>query len=419
MRLFERYIFRQVFSATLITALLLSAIFWLTQALRLFDLLTAKGQSLATYLKITALVLPFILLIVIPIALLIASLFVLNKLNGDSEYINFAAAGISRWATLRPFLYVAGVGAMVSSLLALYLAPQSLRAMRHYKTQVVADVLAKGLRPGQFRHMERDLVLRIKGRAKDGAFQQIFLADNRQGEVSSTYLAERGLLVRHDIGTFLIMENGHIIQRRTRQQEGDPFPGGWQAPQDMGDAPGQTIVSFQTYAFDLSQLTQREALPLFRPREFTTTELITGEYEKTTRKYAPNAYRAELHDRLSLPLYAFAFVLIAFAALGRAQPAREGRGFIITSAVVCALLIRLGGYWATGLASNWPPAAAMMYAIPLITGVIALAIIAQIFRPRVPPAVLRLAAPIKRRMGRYVHRTFGWRGDGAGPGAPA
>ncbi len=402
MRLFERYIFRQVFSAFFITASLLTAIFWLTQAMRLFDLLTAKGQSIGTYFLISSLVVPFILLVVIPLSVLIACLFVLARLNSDSEYVTFAAAGISRWVTLRPFLYVAACAAFLSWVLALYLAPQSLRAMRHYKTQVVADVLARGLRPGQFRRLEHDLVLRIKERSSDGAFSQIFLSDNRDTDVSSTYLAQRGMLVRQESGAFLVMQNGHIIQRRNAA----PAPGP-SAPETGDNArQGQTIVSFQTYAFDLSELTGGITAPHYRPREFSTRDLARGAYDQQAQQSATNVYRAELHDRLSQPLYAFAFALIAFAALGRAQPARQGRGFIILNAVVCALAIRLAGYTVTGAAAQWYGAIMFLYAIPATASIIALLIIAQVLRPRVPQALLRLLAPVKRRLSRYLRTYF-------------
>ena len=73
----------------------LTAVIWITQALRDFDLLTSKGQSILVFLSVTAMVLPSLVMIIAPVALFAAIVFTLNKLNGDSELISMSAAGLS------------------------------------------------------------------------------------------------------------------------------------------------------------------------------------------------------------------------------------------------------------------------------------------------------------------------------------
>ena len=50
MSLIERYIFQRMLRAFLLTFVALRAMVWLSQALRQFDLVTANGQTIVTFL---------------------------------------------------------------------------------------------------------------------------------------------------------------------------------------------------------------------------------------------------------------------------------------------------------------------------------------------------------------------------------
>ena len=99
----ERYIFRTAALAFLAGLSALTAIIWVTQALRQFDLLTSKGQTILIFFTMTGLTLPSLIAIIAPVALFAGVLFCLNRLNGDSELVVMSAAGISPARLLRPF----------------------------------------------------------------------------------------------------------------------------------------------------------------------------------------------------------------------------------------------------------------------------------------------------------------------------
>jgi len=88
-----RYIFRTTFGAFLVVLVSLTAVIWVTQALHDFDLVTSQGQTIVVFMGITALIIPLLVLVIAPIALLIAVAHVLNKLSTDSEIIVMNAAG--------------------------------------------------------------------------------------------------------------------------------------------------------------------------------------------------------------------------------------------------------------------------------------------------------------------------------------
>jgi len=67
MTLIERYIFRTAASAFLAALGILTAVIWLTQAMKDFDLMTTKGQSLIVFFHVTSLIIPSLVMVIAPI----------------------------------------------------------------------------------------------------------------------------------------------------------------------------------------------------------------------------------------------------------------------------------------------------------------------------------------------------------------
>ena len=67
-----RYIFRATLGAFLVVLVSVTALMWITQALRNFDLMTNQGQSILVFVGITGLIIPMLVMIIAPIALMIA-----------------------------------------------------------------------------------------------------------------------------------------------------------------------------------------------------------------------------------------------------------------------------------------------------------------------------------------------------------
>ena len=80
----DRYIFRTTLASFAVVLVSLTGVIWITQALRGIDLMTSQGQTILTFLGITSLVIPALVLIISPIALMIAISHTLNKLATDS-----------------------------------------------------------------------------------------------------------------------------------------------------------------------------------------------------------------------------------------------------------------------------------------------------------------------------------------------
>lgn len=367
MRIFSRYVFRQALSATLLILLSLTGVVWIAVALRQLNLITSQGQDFWTFLKMTTLALPNLMALIAPIALVIAAIHTLNRLNGDSELIVLTAAGAPIWTVARPLLAL-GVLVMIGvTLVNHWIMPWSLRALRDAVIEVRTDLISQVIQPGRFSSPEQGLTFHIRDRSLTGELQGLMLNDQRDSKQVSTYLAERGVIVKQGEASYLYMERGHILRR--------PEP---TAPAD--------IIRFETYIVDLARFEKKDDNIELKPRERYFTELAFPSPDDPDFKRQPGHFRAELHERFASPLYPLAFIMLALAFVGQAQSNRQNRMEPVVFAFVAAAAVRLGGLAANNLVvlkAAWVP---LLYAIPLVTIALTVLMIRRNARPRPGPS---------------------------------
>jgi lipopolysaccharide export system permease protein len=192
---FDRYIFRNVFGAFLLILISLTAVIWLTHALREIDLMTNQRQTILTFIGITGLLIPMLVLVIAPLALVVAVGHTLNRLNTDSEIVVMNASGMSPWRIFRPFLTTTFVVSALVLWVSAYLAPAGLRELRDWATKVKADFVVNIVQPGRFINIERGLTLHIRERRADRQLMGIFIDDRRDPNERATSLAEYGEIV--------------------------------------------------------------------------------------------------------------------------------------------------------------------------------------------------------------------------------
>ncbi len=378
-----RYIFRATMGAFVISLVSLTVVIWFTQAMRDFDLITSQRQTLLVFIGITGLIVPLLVMIIAPIALVMAAAHVLNKLSSDSEIIVMNAAGVSPSRLLRPFLAAAIVVALLVGVIAAYVSPRSLRELRDWSAQVRADILTNILQPGRFTTVGGNLTFHIADRRPNGLLVGIFVDDRRDPNEHATYLAEQGEIVKNDKGQFLVLEGGSIQQLETGER--DP-----------------RIVTFDRYAFDLSQFTGSPQNVIYTVREKYIWDLLWPRPDDALYAAQPDQYRSELNDRLTAPLYPLAFVILAFTFLGPPQTTRQSRTLALLGMIGAVSLLRFAGFVSVIVGVHVPSVLALQYVA--LFGSIA-AGLWQISRGRtVEPAaaVSKLATAIGERLARAV-----------------
>jgi lipopolysaccharide export system permease protein len=378
-----RYIFRTTMGAFVLILVSLTVVLWFTQAMRDFDLITSQRQTLLVFVEITGLIIPLLVMMIAPIALVMASAHVLNKLGSDSEIIVMNAAGVSPWRLLRPFLAAALVVSLLVSVIAAWGSPRSLRALREWASQVRADILTNIVQPGRFTTIGGNLTFHIADRKPNGLLVGIFVDDRRDPREHATYLAEQGEIVKNDHGSFLVFQGGSIQRLEAGQR--DP-----------------RIVTFDQYAFDLSKFSGGTQNIVYTAREKYLWELMWPRADDAVYVAQPEQYRSELNDRLATPLYPLAFIIVAYAFLGPPQTTRQSRALAGLGMMGTIALLRLLGFVSIIVGVRVPSILAVQY-IALFGAIIAGLL--QISRGRaVEPAaaISRLATAVTERVSRAM-----------------
>lgn len=386
-----RYVFRQAMGALFLILASLTCIIWIAVALRQLEFLTSQGTGGWIFMQMTLLALPGLLAFIAPIAMMIAVVHTLNRLNGDSELIITTAGGASTWRLLWPLMTVGIIVAAAVAFVANWATPHANRAFRDLTLQARTDLISQVLQPGRFNAVERNLVVHIRDKGSDGTLLGLLMHDTRDEKQVSSYLAESGYIVKQGNAAYLLMRNGHVL-RASSAVEG-----------------ATDIVAFESYAIDIARFEQKtDGNFTLRPRERFTSELWTPDPEDPVWKHQPGRYRSELHERLSAALYPIAYIFLALAFVGQAQTTRENRTRGVVTAIAASFGTRIAGIGLANLAVTKAYAVPLMYAGPLLTLVVAAAIIWANMRPR-PQSKLarRIAASnaaIKARLSSLASR---------------
>ncbi|MBR0870930.1 LPS export ABC transporter permease LptF [Bradyrhizobium tropiciagri] len=337
----DRYIFKTTLSSFALVLVSLTGVIWITQALRGIDLMTSQGQTILTFLGITGLVIPALVLIIAPIALMIAISHTLNKLATDSEIIVMNAAGFSPWRLFRPFLYATCVVAALVAFIGAYLAPDGMRRIKQWDAEITADVLTNILQPGRFAQLDQNLTIRIRERLPGGVLGGIFVDDRRDPQERVTIIADHGTVLKNESGSYLVLEDGNL--ERFEVGKRDP-----------------ALVAFGRYAFDMSKFSQSRDVTL-GIRERYLWELMWPKEDDPIYQQLSGQFRAELHDRFMAPLYPFAFAALTFAFLGAPRTTRQSRNFSIGGSVFAVFGLRMVGFACSVVTVKNPMAAVVQY----------------------------------------------------------
>lgn len=321
-------------------SLILVMIYWVNQAVALFDQLISDGQSALVFLEFTALSLPNIVRLVLPLSAFVASVYVTNRMASESELVVVQATGYSPFRLARPYLVFGVIVAVLTAILTNLLVPVSTHRLENRTAEIAEDITARMLTEGQFLNPSTGTTFYIRDITTDGELLDVFLSDTSDPATHYTYTSNRAFIVRTDRGPQLVMQDGMAQTLRT-------------------DTNRLLVTTFQDFAYDIAD---ESVLATTRNRgfkELTTLELLSPTdaiIAETGRDLG--ALVAAGHNRFSQALLGIVASLIGFAALVTGGFSRFGVWKQIVGATV--LIILVNSIEAAGVSvvqstpQNWP-----------------------------------------------------------------
>jgi len=339
------YIAREIAIPFVLFTVSLTALVWLSQSLRVLDVVVNQGQSAATFVTLALFLVPQLLSLILPVAMFCAVLFSLHRLQTDSELVVMWSAGFSRWSAARPVLLVALCCTAAVYAINLYFMPAGMRAFKDRVYEIRGDLVSAFLREGTFTTPAEGITAYVRETDPSGLITNIFVHDSRRPGKEETYLAEHGRIVRTPDGPRLVMWNGTIQRQTTKDRV--------------------ALMDFDRYTFDISQFASDAGGQIRETSERYLPELLHPDRTNVWDNRYWKRLLAEGHGRLSSPLYAIVMTMVALYALVAGQFTRRAAYERIAGAAVAALLIRLAGVGLQSLAAIMPPLNVLQYLLPL------------------------------------------------------
>ena len=364
----DRYILKTMLIFFGFFALVLVAVYWVNRAVSLFERLIGDGQTALVVLEFTLLTLPLVISVVLPVAAFAATAYGTNRLSGESELVAMQAAGLSPWRLARPVLIFGFLVSLMVAVLVHALVPAARAQLAARQDQIAENVTAQFMRPGVFQYPVSGITLFIREISPVGELEGVFLEDARNGEVATSYSAEKALIVKSETGPKLIMLNGMIQSLR----------------------PGETaqrlsVTRFDDMAYDLAAMFGGSSTGGRDLRDYSTKRLMMPDQALLDATGAtPAQARLEAHERIAQPLLSPVAAMLGFAALLVGGFSRFGVWRQIAWAVVALIFVQLLSNWAASQAgedaAKWP----LVYLPALVGTAICVTLLWLAARPRKP-----------------------------------
>ena len=345
MKLIDRYLFRQLLGPTLLATFSLSGVALLSQSLQALDLIVNQGQSAAVFIKITLLGLPSLVSMILPIAIFVASLVALNRLQTEQELVVCFAGGMSRWRVISPTIRLAVFAAMVALIINLWIQPLASRLMRVELVKVRTDLASTLVQEGQFTQPSPGLTVYARQVLSHGNLKNLFIDQEKPTGESSTFTAKEGQIAERNGLPVLIMRHG--------------------SNQQLSKTGVLDYVAFDEYTFDLAPFLPRGESVHYKASDRYLHELFYPDLTQTWEQQNELKLYAEGHARLSGPLYNIALVALALSAVLGGGFSRMGYGKRIATAAALAALVRIVGAGVQALCDDNVWFNLLQYAVPL------------------------------------------------------
>jgi lipopolysaccharide export system permease protein len=320
--LVTRYLFKNLFNATVFIAVTLTLVIWLTQSLKLLELVANSDAPPVLFIKLVAMTLPKFLEIILPLSLAIAVIFTYNRLIMDNEIIVMRACGIDHYALARPAVGLAIAASLLLTFISVWVSPRCYAEVQEMRQALRTQYSAFLLREGVFNTFGSGLTIYMRARNGSGDMAGLMIFDSREKDKPPvTITAKSGRVEMNGDVPSIIVSDG-------MRQQLDPGTG------------SLSKLYFSRYTIEIKGLEGAAEERWKKPGERTWSELTNPDPTDKRDRAAASAFTVEAHERLVTPWNALSFTLASLAALLLGPFNRRGQHVKIIAAGGIAILLQ-------------------------------------------------------------------------------
>lgn len=345
----QTYIGREVVVNFFLSLTLFTFIVLLSRLLKLTDLVIGSGVSLVSVTRLFLAMMPSFLLITMPLSFLLAVLLTFGRMSADSEIVAMKASGIGVYRMAGPAIILALLVCCATAYLSIYAEPTGRRTMRDIAINVAMDKASSAVKAQVFNDKFPGLTIFADKVFKDtNQLEGIFISDSRIDDSQTIITATKGKLVTDKPSNALLL---HLKDGSIHRNTDDAQNGGLQ------------VISFSTYDINISMensAAQASGTAL-RPKLQTLFQLFDSLKQKPDilEEQKRLELRAEINERLIMPLSPLLFSLIAIPLGISSHRSNKGAGFALSLAVFMIYYMLLSIAKTLVIEQNWPLTATM------------------------------------------------------------
>jgi len=328
MRIFTRYILREVTSYALLGGALFTFVLFMRDLGKILELVVRESATLWQVFLVFAYTLPSAVTYTIPMAVLVGILLGLSRLASDSEITAMRASGMGALSFVRIVSIVASAAFALGLFNSLYLAPRAAAGLLRLGDTLKTSQASFEVQPRVFYENFRNYVLYIQDvqpAAGAALWHHVFVADLTQPATPHITTAERAIVVGGTPGT----DDAQTI--RLHLIDGGQHETSAANPNQYNiitfastDIPIETEAPTDTHLGRVD--TPILALPL--------TELWQRSTQSGISTNLARSYRIEFHKRFSYPFACLVLMLVGVPLGLSSKRGGKSTGFVLTILLV-------------------------------------------------------------------------------------
>ncbi len=324
-KILDLYVLREVAIPVALSLGVITLALIVARLLKLVDLVVNQGVALTSVLALLGYLLPSLLALSLPMAMLLGTLLGIGRLSSDCEIVAARACGVSLTRLAVPVVILAALVYPLDLLMTMKVAPSSNVRLREQIVDLVRTRATAGLPEKVFNRNFNGMVIYFDHATQSGSsLVDVLISDNRNPSSKSIIYAKKGVLIprEHELAVTLRLGDGWIFG---------------------GDRDSHHVARFDTYDINIIPST---GLPI---NEATPIELsmaaLGAEIAKARNTGKPDLLaEIELAHRWTIPIAIFPFALLGMT-LGL-TPVRGGHSeryaFALTMFFSYYVLMRMG-----------------------------------------------------------------------------
>ena len=327
MRLINTYVTVNFIKTFFIVLFVISTLAWLTQIIDDLTLILDRDRSIADFFGLTILLYPYIVSIIAPSSVLIASIIVIDRMTRDSEMVILNASGISLIQKISPFLVATIFITLLIYILSTHISPMAMKDFRVKINEIKSDIISSSFKKNEFRSPNGDYTIYVSEISDNNDFLGIIIKDMQSSDIIITYTSKVARIIDVNDQIILEMENGKIYSENL----------------NLSDKETSAIV-FEEYKINLSNIFKAVDRSYFKASEKSLRELFFISKISSGEDAAKSIeYLNEAHMRISNPLYAIAYLFISLFFLKKDLNFRSIRSSDIVVVAACSFFVKLCG----------------------------------------------------------------------------